>query len=100
MGFFPLVGPIIKAEVGEQLVITFKNKAKRQYSITAHGVKASGAHVPVDPGEENYAIAEILKQKNIRSNAVDSCFFGCLLRQNTRADMGCSIELWSRPIRS
>ncbi|XP_038564951.1 ferroxidase HEPHL1 [Micropterus salmoides] len=45
-----IIGPIIKAEVGEQIVITFKNKASRPYSITAHGVKASGAHIPVKPG--------------------------------------------------
>ncbi|XP_035522767.1 ferroxidase HEPHL1 [Morone saxatilis] len=47
-----IIGPLIKAEVGEQIVITFKNKATAQpYSITAHGVKASGAHVPVQPGK-------------------------------------------------
>ncbi|KAM9348630.1 ferroxidase HEPHL1 [Symphorus nematophorus] len=45
-----IIGPIIKAEVGEQIVITFKNKASRPYSIAAHGVKASGAHIPVKPG--------------------------------------------------
>ncbi|XP_037323341.2 ferroxidase HEPHL1 isoform X1 [Pungitius pungitius] len=45
-----IIGPIIKAEVGEQIVITFKNKASRPYSIAPHGVKASGAHVPVQPG--------------------------------------------------
>uniref|UniRef100_A0AAQ5ZYP3 ferroxidase n=1 Tax=Amphiprion ocellaris TaxID=80972 RepID=A0AAQ5ZYP3_AMPOC len=45
-----IMGPIIKAEVGEQIVITFKNKASRPYSIAPHGVKASGAHIPVDPG--------------------------------------------------
>ncbi|KAM4545939.1 ferroxidase HEPHL1 isoform 2-T2 [Odontesthes bonariensis] len=45
-----ILGPIIKGEVGEQIVITFKNKASRPYSIRAHGVKASGAHVPVKPG--------------------------------------------------
>uniref|UniRef100_A0A7N8XUM8 ferroxidase n=1 Tax=Mastacembelus armatus TaxID=205130 RepID=A0A7N8XUM8_9TELE len=45
-----IMGPIIKAEVGEQIVITFKNKASRPYSITAHGVRASGAHTPVRPG--------------------------------------------------
>lgn len=49
--FFSPAGPIIKAEVGEQIVITFKNKATRPYSISAHGVKASGAHIPVKPGE-------------------------------------------------
>ncbi|XP_044077458.1 ferroxidase HEPHL1 [Siniperca chuatsi] len=45
-----IIGPIIKAEVGEQIVITFKNKASRPYSISAHGVRASGAHIPVRPG--------------------------------------------------
>ncbi|KAI4813818.1 hypothetical protein KUCAC02_003042, partial [Chaenocephalus aceratus] len=45
-----IMGPIIKAEVGEQIVITFKNNASRPYSISAHGVKASGAHIPVKPG--------------------------------------------------
>lgn len=49
--FFSPAGPIIKAEVGEQIVITFKNKASRPYSISAHGVRASGAHIPVKPGE-------------------------------------------------
>lgn len=48
---FPPAGPLIKAEVGEQVVITFKNMANRPYSITPYGVKASGAHVPVQPGE-------------------------------------------------
>ncbi|CAG5873623.1 unnamed protein product [Menidia menidia] len=45
-----IMGPIIKGEVGEQIVITFKNKASRPYSISPHGVKASGAHTPVAPG--------------------------------------------------
>lgn len=48
---FLSIGPMIRAEVGEQIVITFKNKASRPYSITAHGVKASGAHIPNRPGE-------------------------------------------------
>lgn len=47
----PSAGPLIKAEVGEQIVITFKNKASRPYSIAPYGVRASGAHVPVPPGE-------------------------------------------------
>ncbi|XP_053296757.1 ferroxidase HEPHL1 isoform X2 [Pleuronectes platessa] len=45
-----IMGPLIKAEVGEQIVISFKNKATREYSIAAHGVRASGAHIPVKPG--------------------------------------------------
>uniref|UniRef100_A0AAX7TJE2 ferroxidase n=1 Tax=Astatotilapia calliptera TaxID=8154 RepID=A0AAX7TJE2_ASTCA len=45
-----ILGPIIKAEVGEQIVIIFKNNATRPYSITTHGVRASGGHIPVKPG--------------------------------------------------
>uniref|UniRef100_A0A3Q2PTM2 ferroxidase n=1 Tax=Fundulus heteroclitus TaxID=8078 RepID=A0A3Q2PTM2_FUNHE len=43
-----ILGPIIHGEVGEQLLIVFKNKASRPYSITAHGVKASGSHQKKD----------------------------------------------------
>ncbi|XP_024118878.1 ferroxidase HEPHL1 [Oryzias melastigma] len=45
-----IMGPIIRGEVGEQILITFKNKASRPYSITAHGVRARGSHLPVSPG--------------------------------------------------
>nr|XP_057943945.1 ferroxidase HEPHL1 isoform X2 [Doryrhamphus excisus] len=45
-----ILGPVIKAEVGEQIIITFKNKASYPYAISAHGVKASGASIAVDPG--------------------------------------------------
>uniref|UniRef100_A0A665XD06 ferroxidase n=1 Tax=Echeneis naucrates TaxID=173247 RepID=A0A665XD06_ECHNA len=45
-----IMGPIIKAEVGEQIVVIFKNKANRPYSIAAHGVRASGSHIHVNPG--------------------------------------------------
>uniref|UniRef100_A0A4W6DC74 ferroxidase n=1 Tax=Lates calcarifer TaxID=8187 RepID=A0A4W6DC74_LATCA len=45
-----VMGPIIKAEVGEQIVITFKNKATRSYSISAHGVKASDLFVLLPSG--------------------------------------------------
>ncbi|KAM4726146.1 ferroxidase HEPHL1 isoform 2-T2 [Anableps anableps] len=45
-----ILGPIIHGEVGEQILIIFKNKASRPYSITPHGVRASGSHVPVEPG--------------------------------------------------
>lgn len=45
-----IMGPLIKAEVGDQIIITFKNNAKRPYSITAHGVKSSGSHIHVQPG--------------------------------------------------
>ncbi|KAI5629257.1 hephaestin-like protein 1 isoform X1, partial [Silurus asotus] len=35
-----ILGPIIRAEVGEVLHITFFNKASREYSIQPHGVKS------------------------------------------------------------
>uniref|UniRef100_A0A8B9PUZ7 ferroxidase n=1 Tax=Apteryx owenii TaxID=8824 RepID=A0A8B9PUZ7_APTOW len=34
-------GPVIKAEVGDTVLVTFANKAKRNYSIMAHGVSYS-----------------------------------------------------------
>uniref|UniRef100_A0A8C3JM57 ferroxidase n=1 Tax=Calidris pygmaea TaxID=425635 RepID=A0A8C3JM57_9CHAR len=36
-----LLGPVIKAEVGDTVLVTFSNKAKRSYSIMAHGVSFS-----------------------------------------------------------
>lgn len=46
-----LLGPIIRAEVGEVLHITFLNKASRPYSVQPHGVKTSPQNPkPVLPG--------------------------------------------------
>lgn len=36
-----IMGPILKAEVGERIQVVFKNKANRPYSVHAHGVKTS-----------------------------------------------------------
>lgn len=44
-------GPVIKAEVGDTLLVTFANKADKVYSILPHGVfydKASDAAPNVD----------------------------------------------------
>ncbi|XP_060035658.1 ferroxidase HEPHL1 isoform X2 [Erinaceus europaeus] len=51
-----LLGPMIHAEVGDSILIIFKNKAERPYSIWAHGVEAvdSGKQLQVPatkPGE-------------------------------------------------
>uniref|UniRef100_G1R633 ferroxidase n=1 Tax=Nomascus leucogenys TaxID=61853 RepID=G1R633_NOMLE len=53
-----ILGPVIKAEVGDTLLVTFANKADKVYSILPHGViydKASDAFVKpgahVKPGE-------------------------------------------------
>lgn len=46
-----IMGPIIKAEVGDRIEVVFKNKASRPYSIHAHGVKTSEPHQKdVQPG--------------------------------------------------
>ncbi|XP_069495378.1 ferroxidase HEPHL1 [Ambystoma mexicanum] len=53
-----ILGPIIRAEVGESILIVLKNKAKQPYSIHAHGVEEVDAgkrsNVPItQPGEVN-----------------------------------------------
>ncbi|XP_061659430.1 ferroxidase HEPHL1 isoform X2 [Syngnathoides biaculeatus] len=45
-----ILGPIIKSEVGEQIVLMFKNKAQHPFSINAHGVKPLTSSLPVQPG--------------------------------------------------
>ncbi|XP_035290869.1 ferroxidase HEPHL1-like isoform X1 [Anguilla anguilla] len=46
-----ILGPIIRAEVGEQVLVHFKNMATRPFSIHAHGVKTpAGQLFPVQPG--------------------------------------------------
>ncbi|KAJ7320085.1 hypothetical protein JRQ81_019596 [Phrynocephalus forsythii] len=34
-----ILGPLIHAEVGDSILIVFKNKASRPYSVSAHGIK-------------------------------------------------------------
>ena len=36
--YFGLLGPMIKAEVGETIEVVFKNNASREYSLHSHGV--------------------------------------------------------------
>uniref|UniRef100_A0A8C5CM82 ferroxidase n=1 Tax=Gadus morhua TaxID=8049 RepID=A0A8C5CM82_GADMO len=59
-----IMGPLIKAEVGEQVLVMFKNKASRPYSIHAQGIQRSsrfpGAN-PVQPGEALRTIYSILR---------------------------------------
>uniref|UniRef100_A0A8C9SNU6 Hephaestin n=1 Tax=Scleropages formosus TaxID=113540 RepID=A0A8C9SNU6_SCLFO len=49
-----IMGPIIKAEVGEQILITFRNNASRAYSMYGHGVKMSQHPDAVEPGENEF----------------------------------------------
>ncbi|CAK6441526.1 unnamed protein product [Pipistrellus nathusii] len=47
-----ILGPLIFATPGEKVRIVFKNKASRQYSIYAHGVKTQNfTVVPTQPGK-------------------------------------------------
>nr|XP_025749784.1 hephaestin-like protein 1 [Callorhinus ursinus] len=53
-----LLGPMVHAEVGDSILIIFKNKAKRPYSISAHGIEdmESGKQLQASvtkPGEIN-----------------------------------------------
>lgn len=42
-GFFCFhLGPLLHAEVGDSVLIVFKNKASRPYSVSAHGVEEVG----------------------------------------------------------
>ncbi|NWX84740.1 HPHL1 protein, partial [Nothoprocta pentlandii] len=50
--------PLLRAEVGDSVLIVFKNKASRPYSITAHGIEEVGceeqSETPITlPGEIN-----------------------------------------------
>ncbi|XP_053467305.1 ferroxidase HEPHL1 [Ictalurus furcatus] len=46
-----ILGPILRMEVGERVQVVFKNKARRPYSVHAHGVKTIKKHLePVPPG--------------------------------------------------
>lgn len=55
------LGPMIHAEVGDSILIIFKNKASRPYSITAQGVEDSDSgkflDVPVTkPGKSHQSL--------------------------------------------
>lgn len=40
--FYLNLGPLLHAEVGDSVLIVFKNKASRPYSISAHGIEEVG----------------------------------------------------------
>lgn len=37
-----ILGPLLHAEVGDSVLIVFKNKASRPYSVSAHGIEEVG----------------------------------------------------------
>ncbi|NXI65369.1 HPHL1 protein, partial [Anseranas semipalmata] len=52
------LGPLLHAEVGDSVLIVFKNKASRPYSVSAHGVEEVGCEEQLEtpitlPGEIN-----------------------------------------------
>ncbi|KAJ8347828.1 hypothetical protein SKAU_G00264170 [Synaphobranchus kaupii] len=50
-GHLQILGPIIRAEVGEQVLVNFKNMATLPFSMHAHGVKTpAGQLMAVQPG--------------------------------------------------
>ncbi|NWW74416.1 HPHL1 protein, partial [Climacteris rufus] len=56
--FYLNVGPLLHAEAGDSVLIVFKNKASRPYSISAHGIEEVGCEeqpeTPITlPGEIN-----------------------------------------------
>ncbi|KAK7172295.1 hypothetical protein R3I93_004573 [Phoxinus phoxinus] len=53
-----IMGPILRAEVGEMMQVVFKNKANRSYSVHAHGVKTSETHQNGDVVTYNWTIPE------------------------------------------
>ncbi|XP_043995686.1 ferroxidase HEPHL1 [Gambusia affinis] len=73
-----ILGPIIHGEVGEQILIIFKNNASRPYSITPHGVKASGSHIAVQPGhiiELTWDIPKSSGPTNTDPNCITYAYF-------------------------
>ncbi|KAM4796126.1 ferroxidase HEPHL1 [Rhinophrynus dorsalis] len=48
-----ILGPFIRAEVGDSILIVFRNKATRPYSIHAHGVVEMNNNMATQPGGTN-----------------------------------------------
>ncbi|XP_053166227.1 ferroxidase HEPHL1 isoform X2 [Hemicordylus capensis] len=49
-----ILGPLIRAEVGDSILIVLKNKASRPYSISAHGIEEVESQARITmPGEIN-----------------------------------------------
>ncbi|CAN0345801.1 unnamed protein product [Lampetra planeri] len=47
-----ILGPVLRAEVGDELIVVFRNGASRPYSVHAHGVDAAGNDTTAtDPGK-------------------------------------------------
>ncbi|XP_063059110.1 ferroxidase HEPHL1-like [Engraulis encrasicolus] len=55
-----ILGPIIRAEVGERILVTFNNAATRQYNMYAHGV-GTIRHTPVPKGETRQIQWDVLE---------------------------------------
>lgn len=77
------LGPMIHAEVGDSILIIFKNKASRPYSITAQGVEDSDSgkflDVPVTkPGKSHKVCSILMRPGDLlfwSPRAWESCFY-------------------------
>ncbi|KAH9508746.1 hypothetical protein Btru_049801 [Bulinus truncatus] len=62
-----ILGPVMRAEVGDTVIVTFKNNASRPYSFYSHGLKKSqrdsgvdyGYSKGVDPGQTRQYILQV-----------------------------------------
>lgn len=53
-----ILGPLLRGEVGDILIVVFKNNASRPYSVHAHGVLESSTGWPqaAEPGEWEHLV--------------------------------------------
>lgn len=76
-------GPVIKAEVGDTVLVTFANKARRSYSIMAHGVSFSKLSEGAPYLDGKFwlhcciVISTILESKNVLLSSAGLPFWAC-----------------------
>ncbi|KAH9487800.1 hypothetical protein Btru_068385, partial [Bulinus truncatus] len=71
-----ILGPVMRAEVGDTVIVTFKNNASRPYSFYSHGLKKSqrdsgvdyGYSKGVDPGQTRQYILQVPPRAGPGSN--------------------------------
>ena len=57
------LGPVIRSEVGDEVVVIFRNNASREYSIFAHGVMYDKANEGMDYTDGTSGKALIILQR-------------------------------------
>ncbi|XP_069825746.1 ferroxidase HEPHL1 isoform X1 [Dendropsophus ebraccatus] len=86
-----ILGPFIRAEVGDSILIVFKNKASRPYSIYAHGVQVvnlNGGNVIQGtlPGGTNTYQWNVPERSGPGSNDPDCLTWGYYSKEDFRMD--------------